>query len=46
MITAFIEPGSPWATGCVARFCSKPLEELLEGDIVSALEAARILIGA
>jgi len=42
--TMYIEPGSPWENGYIESFNGKLRDELLEREIFTALEEARILI--
>jgi len=42
--TLFIEPGSPWENGYVESFNSKLRDELLDREIFTTLEEAKILI--
>ena len=42
--TLFIEPGSPWENGCIESFNGKMRDELLDREIFTTLEEARVLI--
>ncbi len=42
--TLFIEPGSPWENGYIESFNGKFRDELLDREIFTTLEEARILI--
>jgi transposase InsO family protein len=42
--TLFIEPGSPWENGYVESFNGKMRDELLDREIFTTLEEARVLI--
>jgi putative transposase len=42
--TLFIEPGSPWENGYIESFNGKMRDELLDREIFTTLEEARILI--
>ncbi len=42
--TLFIDPGSPWENGSVESFNSKLRVELLNGEILTTLTEARVLI--
>ena len=42
--TLYIEPGSPWENGYIESFNGKLRDELLEREIFTTLEEARILI--
>ncbi len=42
--TLFIESGSPWENGYIESFNGKPRDELLDRDIFTTLEEAKILI--
>lgn len=42
--TLYIEPGSPWENGYVESFNGKLRDELLNGEIFSTLQEARVLI--
>ena len=42
--TLFIEPGSPWENGYIESFNGKLRDELLDREIFTTLEEARILI--
>ena len=42
--TLFIEPGSPWENGYIESFNGKMRDELLNRDIFTTLEEAKILI--
>jgi putative transposase len=42
--TAYIERGSPWENGYVESFNARLRDELLNGEIVSTLREARIII--
>jgi putative transposase len=44
--TLFIEPGSPWENGYVESFNGKMRDELLDREIFTTLEEARVLITA
>jgi len=43
--TLFIEPGSPWENGYIESFNGKLRDELLNREIFTTLEEARVLIG-
>jgi putative transposase len=42
--TAYIEPGSPWENGYCESFNSKLRDELLNGEVFSTLQEAKIII--
>jgi putative transposase len=42
--TLLIEPGSPWANGCIESFNGKLWDELLNLEIFRTLEEAKVLI--
>jgi transposase InsO family protein len=42
--TLFIEPGSPWENGYIESFNGKMRDELLDREIFTTLEEAKILI--
>ena len=42
--TLFIEPGSPWENGYIESFNGKLRDELLDREIFTTLEEARVLI--
>jgi putative transposase len=42
--TLFIEPGSPWENGYIESFNGKMRDELLDREIFTTLEEARVLI--
>ena len=42
--TMFIEPGSPWENGYIESFNGKLRDELLDREIFTTLEEARVLI--
>jgi transposase InsO family protein len=42
--TLFIEPGSPWENGYIESFNGKLRDELLDGEIFTALFEARVLV--
>ena len=42
--TLYIEPGSPWENGCIESFNGKLRDELLDREIFTTLEEAKILI--
>jgi transposase InsO family protein len=42
--TLYIEPGSPWENGYIESFNGKLRDELLDREILTTLEEARILI--
>ena len=42
--TLFIEPGSPWENGYIESFNGKMRDELLNREIFTTLEEARVLI--
>jgi putative transposase len=42
--TLFIEPGSPWENGYIESFNGKLRDELLNGEILSPLKEAQILV--
>jgi len=42
--TLFIEPGSPWENGYIESFNGKLRDELLDGEIFTTLEEAKVLI--
>ncbi len=44
MKTLFIEPSSPWENGDVESFNGKLRDELLNGEILSTLKEAKVLI--
>jgi len=44
--TLFIEPGSPWENGYIESFNGKLRDELLDREIFTTLEEARVLIEA
>jgi putative transposase len=39
----FIEPGSPWENGYIESFNGKLRDELLNGEIFTTLEEAKVL---
>ena len=39
----FIERGSPWENGYIESFNGKPRDELLNGEIFTTLQEARVL---
>ena len=41
--TLFIEPGSPWENGYIESFNGKFRDELLNGEIFTTLEEAKVL---
>ena len=41
--TVFIEPGSPWENGYIESFNGKLRDELLNGEIFTTLEEAKVL---
>ena len=41
--TLFIEPGSPWENGYVESFNGKLRDELLNGEIFTTLQEAKVL---
>ena len=41
--TLFIEPGSPWENGYIESFNGKLRDELLNGEIFTTLEEAKVL---
>ncbi len=41
--TLFIEPGSPWENGYVESFNGKLRDELLNGEILTTLQEAKVL---
>jgi putative transposase len=43
--TLFIEPGSPWENGYIESFNGKMRDELLDREIFTTLEEAKVLIG-
>jgi transposase InsO family protein len=43
--TLFIEPGSPWENGYIESFNGKLRDELLNREIFTTLEEAKVLIG-
>jgi len=43
--TLFIEPGSPWENGYIESFNSRLRDELLNGEVFTTIEEARILTG-
>ena len=43
--TLFIEPGSPWENGYIDSFNGKLRDELLNGEVFTTAEEARILAG-
>jgi putative transposase len=42
--TLYIEPGSPWENGYIESFNGKLRDELLDGEIFTTLQEAKILI--
>ena len=42
--TLFIEPGSPWENGYIESFNGKMRDELLDREIFTTLEEAKVLI--
>ena len=42
--TLFIEPGSPWENGYVESFNGKLRDELLNGEIFTSLQEAKVLL--
>jgi transposase InsO family protein len=42
--TLFIEPGSPWENGYIESFNGKMRDELLNREIFTTMEEARVLI--
>jgi transposase InsO family protein len=42
--TLFIEPGSPWENGYIESFNGKMRDELLNREIFTTLEEAKVLI--
>jgi len=42
--TLFIEPGSPWENGFIESFNGKFRDELLNGEILTTLEEAKVLM--
>ena len=44
MKTLFIEPGSPWENGYIESFNDKLRDELLDREIFTTFEEAKILI--
>ena len=42
--TLFIEPGSPWENGYIESFNGKLRDELLDREIFTTLEEAKVLI--
>ena len=42
--TLFIEPGSPWENGYIESFNRKMRDELLDREIFTTLEEAKVLI--
>jgi len=43
--TLFIEPGSPWENGYIESFNGKMRDELLDREIFTTLDEAKVLIG-
>ena len=43
--TLFIEPGSPWENGYIESFNGKMRDELLDREVFTTLEEAKVLIG-
>jgi putative transposase len=43
--TLFIEPASPWENGYIESFNGKLRDELLNGEVFTTIEEARILTG-
>jgi transposase InsO family protein len=43
--TLFIEPGSPWENGYIESFNGKMRDELLDREIFTNLDEAKVLIG-
>lgn len=43
VITAYIEPGSPWENGCCESFNSRMRDEFLSGELFGNMHEARIL---
>jgi len=43
--TLFIERGSPWENGYIESFVGKMRDELLNREIFTTLEEAKVLIG-
>jgi putative transposase len=43
--TLFIEPGSPWENGYIESFNGKMRDELLDREIFTTLQEAKVLIG-
>ncbi len=44
VMTLYIEPGSPWENGYIESFNGKLRDELLDREIFTTLEEAKILI--
>lgn len=44
--TLFIEPGSPWENGYIESFNGKLRDELLNGELFTSLQEARVVIEA
>ena len=42
--TLFIEPGSPWENGTIESFNGKLRDELLNGELFTTLQEARVLV--
>jgi len=42
--TLFIEPGSPWENGYIESFNGKMRDELLDREIFTTIEEAKVLI--
>lgn len=45
VITAFIEPGSPWENGYIESFNSRMRDEFLNGEIFGNMHEAEVLVG-
>lgn len=43
VITAYIEPGSPWENGCCESFNSRMRDEFLNGELFGSLKEAEVL---
>lgn len=45
VITAYIEPGSPWENGYIESFNARMRDEFLNGEIFGNMYEAQVLIG-
>ena len=46
MQTLYIEPGSPWENGYIESFNGKLRDELLNGEIFTSVQEAKVLTDA